>query len=281
MKAAQAADGTTSRRNAPAPAGLILAFAAFVPPAIAQTPDRPAAGAPSPAALEMTWSGSTLQLRGNVSSTAHEMILRDSARRFFGADVPVQQELTLSSPPRTPPGWALVTDMVLRAIAETRSATATVTPSRVRISGVARATADLDTAMARIGKALTDGMSLDQRIVTVSDAAPFGVLCRRQLLSLTRNRRVEFHRAGAELRSGAFPTLDAIAGGTCHGTVVQNPYLYGYESVKMLTALANGDRSVLPKGGFLDIPARKITSANVAEFKAELKELTASGGDGE
>ncbi|MGE0374551.1 MAG: sugar-binding protein [Planctomycetaceae bacterium] len=68
-------------------------------------------------------------------------------------------------------------------------------------------------------------------------------------------------------------TLQAIEEGHCYGTVVQDPYHYGFESVRVLAALARGDQSVLPEGGFLDIPARKITKANVTEFWTELKSL--------
>jgi ribose transport system substrate-binding protein len=73
-------------------------------------------------------------------------------------------------------------------------------------------------------------------------------------------------------------TLQAIEDGYCFGTVVQNPYRYGYESVRILAALARGDQSVLPEGGFLDIPARKITKETVTEFRAELKSLLDDGG---
>ena len=66
-------------------------------------------------------------------------------------------------------------------------------------------------------------------------------------------------------------TLQAIKDGKCYGTVVQNPYMYGFESVRILTALANGDNSALPKGGFLDIPARQIRKDNVDAFWADLK----------
>ena len=55
---------------------------------------------------------------------------------------------------------------------------------------------------------------------------------------------------------------------------MQNPYRYGYESVRILAALKRGDRSVLPKGGVLDIPARQIRKDNVAAFWSELKQLT-------
>ena len=67
-------------------------------------------------------------------------------------------------------------------------------------------------------------------------------------------------------------TLQAIKDGKCYGTVVQNPYMYGFESVRILTALARGDNSVLPKGGFLDIPARQIRKDNVDAFWTDLKQ---------
>ncbi|MCC9601331.1 sugar-binding protein [Stieleria sp. JC731] len=69
-------------------------------------------------------------------------------------------------------------------------------------------------------------------------------------------------------------TLQAIVSGDCHGTIVQNPYQYGYKSVEMLSKLAAGDETALPEGGFLDIPARSIRQDNVQEFWDELKSLT-------
>ncbi len=67
--------------------------------------------------------------------------------------------------------------------------------------------------------------------------------------------------------------LQAIQEGTIAGTVVQNPYRYGYESVRVLAALARGDRSVLPENQFIDIPARTVTQINVVAFREELKAL--------
>lgn len=71
-------------------------------------------------------------------------------------------------------------------------------------------------------------------------------------------------------------TLQGIKDGAIHGTVVQNPYKYGYESVRLLSALANGDKSVIPETGFLDIPARQIRQDSLDEFWSELKRLTAT-----
>ena len=66
-------------------------------------------------------------------------------------------------------------------------------------------------------------------------------------------------------------TLQAIKDGTCVGTVVQNPYRYGYESVRILASLIKGDKSVIPDNKFIDIEARTITTDNVDEFWADLK----------
>lgn len=73
-------------------------------------------------------------------------------------------------------------------------------------------------------------------------------------------------------------TLEGIKAGEVYGTVVQNPYMYGYESVRVLAALAEGDTSVIPASGFLDIPARKILPDNVEAFHADLKEKLGQGG---
>jgi ribose transport system substrate-binding protein len=66
-------------------------------------------------------------------------------------------------------------------------------------------------------------------------------------------------------------TLDGIQKGTVHGTVVQNPYQYGYESIRVLKELASGNTTVIPADKFIDIPARQIRKDNVDEFWADLK----------
>lgn len=70
-------------------------------------------------------------------------------------------------------------------------------------------------------------------------------------------------------------TLQAIADGECYATVVQDPYNYGYKSIELLAKLSRGDRSVLPtnEDKFIDIPARVIGKAEVAEFSANLNAL--------
>lgn len=74
-----------------------------------------------------------------------------------------------------------------------------------------------------------------------------------------------------------FATLDGIADGHVYATVVQGPYEYGYESVRILAGLARGDESVLPEGGFLNIPERVIRPDDVPEFRSKLERYLAGG----
>lgn len=69
-------------------------------------------------------------------------------------------------------------------------------------------------------------------------------------------------------------TLAGIQKGTVHGTVVQNPYMYGYKSVEVLKDILDGKTGVIPANKFIDIPARQIRKDTVDEFWADLKKKT-------
>lgn len=75
-------------------------------------------------------------------------------------------------------------------------------------------------------------------------------------------------------------TLQGIKDGTVHGTIVQDPYHYGYESMRILGELVRGNDGALPKDGFLNLPARKIRKDNVDAFWTELKANLAAGKGG-
>jgi ribose transport system substrate-binding protein len=67
-------------------------------------------------------------------------------------------------------------------------------------------------------------------------------------------------------------TLEGIKAGHIYGTVVQDPYNFGFESIRLLAALARGNKSVLPPNGIHFIEHRIIKKDNVDAFHAELKE---------
>ena len=72
-------------------------------------------------------------------------------------------------------------------------------------------------------------------------------------------------------------TLQGIVDGHIYGTISQQPYLYGYHSVRILAALARGDQSVLPSGGFLEVPIVEVRKENAGKFWQELKKLRGGG----
>ena len=68
-------------------------------------------------------------------------------------------------------------------------------------------------------------------------------------------------------------TLAGIQDGAIHGTVVQQPYEFGYQAIKLMTQVLKGDRSVIPENKQIIIPTRVIKKADVEEFAAKIKEL--------
>jgi len=69
------------------------------------------------------------------------------------------------------------------------------------------------------------------------------------------------------------PSLQAIREGTIYATVVQKPYEFGYQSVKILAALARGDKSVIPPNRAVDTGVTVVKKANVDEFEKWLDSL--------
>lgn len=70
-------------------------------------------------------------------------------------------------------------------------------------------------------------------------------------------------------------TLQGVADGHAFGTVVQDPYEYGYRSVAVLKALAAGDASAIPADKWIQIPAKKVLRGDVETFRADMKKKLA------
>ncbi len=76
-------------------------------------------------------------------------------------------------------------------------------------------------------------------------------------------------------------SLQGILDNTVHGTIVQNPYMYGYKSIEVLNAIHQGDFSMIPDDQFIDIPARFIRQDNAQAFWDDLREKTGETSAGE
>ena len=69
-------------------------------------------------------------------------------------------------------------------------------------------------------------------------------------------------------------TLRGVKEGNIVGTIVQQPFEFGYQSVKLLVALAKGDKSVVPPNKQIYIPVKTITQDTVDAFWTQLKQQT-------
>ncbi|WP_430250827.1 sugar-binding protein [Neorhizobium sp. DAR64860/K0K1] len=66
-------------------------------------------------------------------------------------------------------------------------------------------------------------------------------------------------------------TLGAVRQGQFAGTVVQDPYQWGYQGMKLMAAYLEGDKSKVPADGLIIVPTKVIDKANVDAFEKQLK----------
>ncbi|WP_265519959.1 sugar-binding protein [Nitratireductor luteus] len=67
-------------------------------------------------------------------------------------------------------------------------------------------------------------------------------------------------------------TLGAVRAGHFAGTVVQDPYQWGYQGMKLIAAYLEGDKSGVPADGLIIVPTKVIEKSSVDAFEAELRE---------
>jgi ribose transport system substrate-binding protein len=68
-------------------------------------------------------------------------------------------------------------------------------------------------------------------------------------------------------------TLRGVAEGVIHSTVVQQPYEFGYRSMKGMVSVLNGERGWIPENKQVIVPTRIIDRGNVAEFQGQMRQL--------
>lgn len=67
-------------------------------------------------------------------------------------------------------------------------------------------------------------------------------------------------------------TLGAVRNGEFAGTIVQDPYQWGYQGMKLMASYLEGDKSGIPEDGLIIVPTKAIDQSNVDAFEAELRE---------
>jgi len=68
--------------------------------------------------------------------------------------------------------------------------------------------------------------------------------------------------------------LQAIKEGNAHGTISQQPWDYGYESIKMLKSIYEGNK---PETTYFELPFLVVDQSNIDEFWSKKKEMAELG----
>jgi OOP family OmpA-OmpF porin len=169
-----------------------------------QVHDLPVADSPK---FQIEVTGSRVRVSGPVSSFAHEAILRQTLlNRFPNTEAEVQLKVA----PALPPGWALVTELTVAAMAETRSGSASVDPARIVIRAITSDESRWANAAARLENNLLPAMQFDPQVAEIRHAGPLERQCLELFRTAMRGRRIEFAVSSADLRSSAAPMLDEL-----------------------------------------------------------------------
>jgi ribose transport system substrate-binding protein len=68
-------------------------------------------------------------------------------------------------------------------------------------------------------------------------------------------------------------TLAGVKDGSIYATVVQQPYEFGYQAIKLMSQYAKGDRSGIPAGKQVFVPTLVIKRDGVEEFQTKINGL--------
>lgn len=68
-------------------------------------------------------------------------------------------------------------------------------------------------------------------------------------------------------------TLGGVKEGAIVGTVVQQPFEWGYQGMKLMAKYIEGDKSGVPANGIIIVPGKVIEKANVDDFMAQMKQM--------
>lgn len=174
---------------------------------LAPAPGGTQVSTPPPARLDIEVRVDEVRVSGQVSSAAHENILRKTIDDHFDGKQPI---VDVEVRPALPPGWALITDITLRALAHTRSATAAITPAGISIGGFTHDDAGWKLAAVRVSNNRLPAMTFDHDVLEISPAGSMNRQCLELFRTATRGRKIEFPRASADLGTAASPALDEI-----------------------------------------------------------------------
>ena len=68
-------------------------------------------------------------------------------------------------------------------------------------------------------------------------------------------------------------TLGGVKEGSIVGTVVQQPFEWGYQGMKLMAKYIEGDKSDIPANGIIIVPGKVIDKSNVDNFMGQMKQM--------
>jgi len=68
-------------------------------------------------------------------------------------------------------------------------------------------------------------------------------------------------------------TLGGVKEGSIVGTVVQQPFEWGYQGMKLMAKYIEGDKSGVPADGIIIVPGKVIDKSNVDDFMSSMKAM--------
>jgi len=68
-------------------------------------------------------------------------------------------------------------------------------------------------------------------------------------------------------------TLGGVKEGSIVGTVVQQPFEWGYQGMKLMAKYIEGDKSGVPANGIIIVPGKVIDKSNVDDFIGQMKQM--------
>lgn len=161
----------------------------------------------SPASASIEYRSSRLTITADISSAGHEIILRRVADDLFSH---AQRQFTFQQHDSLPPAWALLTELTLRAIAQTYSSTATISPTTIIVRGITADKTAWNIAAARLEKKLFSGIHLQLDVIEIPPRGTLQMQCSQVFRAALMKNKVEFGPDSAVLGSNAFRLLDQL-----------------------------------------------------------------------
>ena len=187
---------------------LVAALCVLVGLGAAHTDDvQPAQDSQEPPRLTFEVGKNHVKLSGDVSSVTHESILRQRVSALFPQKTP---SFNLRERPALPPGWALISELALRAAGHTYTSRTEITPAAIHIRGITSDASLWRNDLSRIESRLLPGMQLQHEVTEIRATGSLQRQCAELFQAAQRGRKIKFPRSSDTLGTGAMPILDEL-----------------------------------------------------------------------